>query len=328
MSLIPIKLLKNGLSKNTLLNLKGETHEIDTNDYIESRIKKETLSRKLLAIEDASEMAKLYLHKPGMFEKIGEDIKNETGKDFNFHCSKTKSMKIKKKKNIEYILMETSYSNGAGHYGMVKVNHKSKNAHFRDSMIKIDSDFKEPLNNALTKKYTVTQSNVTLQPTGGFVAASLDEFKKPSYSDGVPKKLLEMTFELSQYDELSQHHFCYVESFIAMMNDLGMGTSRDEISGPVDPRDRLTYVKRVVWGLIHKYVPKVKRKSAQWLYFVKNFPYIVDTRKSDGKRFRMVRGYIQVPPPSGEVVIKVKKLNLRDDINHTWSLKRILEWAS
>ena len=72
MSLIPIKLLKNGLSKNTLLNLKGETHEIDTNDYIESRIEEVIIARKLLAIEDASEMAKLYLHKPGMFEIIGE----------------------------------------------------------------------------------------------------------------------------------------------------------------------------------------------------------------------------------------------------------------
>jgi len=328
MSLIPIKLLKNGLSKNTLLNLKGETHEIDTKDYIESRIEEVIIARKLLAIEDASEMAKLYLHKPGMFEIIGEDIKNETGKDFNFHCSKTKSMKIKNKKDIEYILMETKYNNGAGHYGMVKVDHKSKNAHFRDSMMKIKSDFEAPLKSALTNKYTVTQSNITLQPTGGFVAESLNEFKKSDYSEGVPKKMLEMTFELSQYDELSQHHFCYVESFLAMMNDLKLGGSRSGISGPVDPRDRLTFVKRVVWGLIHKYIPKVKRKSAQWKYFVNNFPYIVDTRKPDGKRFRMVRGYIQVPPPSGEVVIKVKKLNLRDDIDRTWSLKRIIEWAS
>ena len=40
MSLIPIKLLKNGVTKNTLLNLKNESYEIDTDDYIESRIDK------------------------------------------------------------------------------------------------------------------------------------------------------------------------------------------------------------------------------------------------------------------------------------------------
>ena len=68
MSLVPIKLLKNGVSKNTLLNLKNESAEIDTDDYIESRIETNPRARKLLAIEDASEMAKLYLHKSGLFE--------------------------------------------------------------------------------------------------------------------------------------------------------------------------------------------------------------------------------------------------------------------
>ena len=85
MSLIPIKLLKNGTTKNTLLNLKNETSEVDTDDYIESRIMTNSRARKLLAIEDASEMAKLYLHKKGVFEKIAADLKKETGKDFTFH---------------------------------------------------------------------------------------------------------------------------------------------------------------------------------------------------------------------------------------------------
>ena len=94
MSLIPIKLLKNGVSKNTLLNLKNESSEIDTIDYIESRIETNPQARKLLAIEDASEMAKLYLHKSGLFEKIVRDIKGETGKEFTFQCKKTKAMKV------------------------------------------------------------------------------------------------------------------------------------------------------------------------------------------------------------------------------------------
>jgi hypothetical protein len=319
MSLIPIKLLKNGTTKNTLLNLKNETSEIDTDDYIESRIMTNSRARKLLAIEDASEMAKLYLHKKGVFEKIAADLKKETGKDFTFHCKKTKTMKVKKKSDIEYVMMEISYDNTTGHYGLAKVNHKNKTARLYDSMVKDESDFKAPLEKVLTKRYNVTESKNKLQPTGGFVAGSFEEFKDPNYSGGVPKKVLEDAYELSQYDELSQHHFCYVESLLAMMNDMGHGDP-----GPGDPRDRLTFVKRVIWGLLHKYVPKEKRKSAQWKYFVKNFPYIMETRSPTDKRLKMVHGYIQVPP----AVITLKKLNLRDDIDDTWSLKRIIDWAA
>ena len=83
-------------------------------------------------------------------------------------------------------------------------------------------------------------------------------------------------------------------------------------------------MKRVIWGLLHKYVPREKRRSAQWKYFVKNFPYIMETRTPTGTRLRMVRGYIQVPP----AVITLKKLNLRDDIDETWSLKRIVDWSA
>ena len=319
MSLIPIKLLKNGTTKNTLLNLKNESSEIDTDDYIESRIMTNSRARKLLAIEDASEMAKLYLHKKGIFEKIADDLKKETGKDFTFHCKKTKTMKVKKKSDIEYVMMEIAYDNSTGHYGLAKVNHKNKTARLYDSMMKDESDFKAPLEKVLTKSYNVTESKNKLQPTGGFVAGSFEEFKEPNYSSGVPKRLLEDAYELSQYDELSQHHFCYVESLLVMMNDMGHGDS-----GPGDPRDRLTFVKRVIWGLLHKYVPKEKRRSAQWKYFVKNFPYIMETRSPMGKRLKMVRGYVQVPP----AVITLKKLNLRDDIDETWSLKEIIDWSA
>jgi hypothetical protein len=319
MSLIPIKLLKNGTTKNTLLNLKNESSEIDTDDYIESRIMTNSRARKLLAIEDASEMAKLYLHKKGIFEKIADDLKKETGKDFTFHCKKTKTMKVKKKSDIEYVMMEIAYDNTTGHYGLARVNHKNKTARLYDSMVKDESDFKVPLEKVLTKRYKVTESKNKLQPTGGFVAGSFEEFKEPNYSGGIPKKLLDDAYELSQYDELSQHHFCYVESLLAMMNDMGHGDP-----GPGDPRDRLIFIKRVIWGLLHKYVPKEKRRSAQWKYFVKNFQYIMETRSPMGKRLRMVHGYIQVPPG----VITLKKLNLRDDIDETWSLKRIVDWSA
>ena len=55
MSLVPIKLLKNIPVRNKLLKIKGETPELDKNDYIESRINVNRKAKNLLAIEDGSE---------------------------------------------------------------------------------------------------------------------------------------------------------------------------------------------------------------------------------------------------------------------------------
>ena len=109
MSLTPIKLLKDTLYRNTLLNLKGETDEIDGDDYLESRITTNKRAKTLLAIEDASEMAKLYLHRNGIFELIARDIQRESRVDFNFHCSNTKELQFKNTKRIEFVLMEAIY---------------------------------------------------------------------------------------------------------------------------------------------------------------------------------------------------------------------------
>ena len=67
MILVPIKLLKNKTNRNRLLKIKGENAEIDVDDYIESRINTNRRAKNLLAIEDASEIAKYYLHKKGVF---------------------------------------------------------------------------------------------------------------------------------------------------------------------------------------------------------------------------------------------------------------------
>jgi hypothetical protein len=319
MKLIPIKLLKDESIKNTLLNLTFENSEIDKDDYIESRILTDLRSRQLMAIEDASEMAKLYLHRPGIFEKIVQDIRHESGEDFEFQCSGVDEMKLNPKHPYEYIMMEVSYDENSGHYGMACIDHKEHTAKLYDSMVKAESDFKAPLKNLLTDRYILFVSKNHPQPTGGFVAKTYEEFKDPNYSSGIPKNLLKRAFELSQYDELSQHHFCYVESLLAMMNDMGLCHP-----GPGDPRDRLIFIKRVVWGLIHKYIPK--RDTVQWNYFETNFRYIVETRSQLGKRLKMVRGYIQVP--SNGVNITLKTLYFRDDIDESWTVKQIVDWAA
>lgn len=70
MSLTPIKLLKNIPVRNRLLRIKNENAEIDKDDYIESRINTNAKARNLLAIEDASEVAKYYLHKKGSLNRL------------------------------------------------------------------------------------------------------------------------------------------------------------------------------------------------------------------------------------------------------------------
>lgn len=109
----------------------GENSTIDNTDFLESRIKKEKRARELMAIEDASEIAKSYLHAPGIFEKIGEDIIRETGVNFTFTCSKPK----KAKTPLEYVMMEWKANAGNfGHYGMARVDHAKKRALVFDSM--------------------------------------------------------------------------------------------------------------------------------------------------------------------------------------------------
>jgi len=346
MILVPIKLLKNKTNRNRLLKIKGENDEIDVDDYIESRINTNRRAKNLLAIEDASEIAKYYLHKKGVFEQIAKDIQKESKKKFKFMFRKTTALVKTKlpvlaaRSGVDYMLMEHSYTDGSGHYGMARLDHDKKVARIYDSMTDNESDFEEPLKHFLGNTYKTTTGsifgcvgrmrnavgqNLNPQPTGGFVSQSFNEFKHKNFAGGrggVPKKLMEEAFTLSQYDEMSQHHFCYVESFHAMMADLGLAHP-----GPQDPRERLEYIKRFIWGILHKYVPNRSRNTIQWKYFEKYFPYILETTGSDGKRLVIRRGYIQVPPTRGKVQYRLKKMRTTDKIDGTTPLSKITKWA-
>src|SRR6056300_478195 len=208
MDLVPIKLLKNGPVKTSLLRVVGETPKIDKNDFLESRIEIDKTSRQLMAIEDASEIAKRYLQVDGLFERIGENIRRETGKDFTFTCKRN----TKAKKPLEYIMMEWKASGADfGHYGMARVEHNKGKAVVYASMTNVGSSFE----NKFPSRYTVTTKK-TLgkpQPTGGEVMNDVQSFlnKHKQLLKGFSKEDIEQIFLLSQYDELSQHHFCYVE---------------------------------------------------------------------------------------------------------------------
>jgi hypothetical protein len=329
MNLTPIKLIKNQDVRNRLLKVKRETSEIDTTDYIERHMNTNVAAKYLMAIEDASEVAKQFLQEKGIFEQIGRDIRKEAGYDFKFGCRRTARMTNPVSSNhegIQYLHIAHTYSGGDGHYALAKVNHTQKTIGLFDSMGGGRDEFRNELRKVY-KNYTLrNMMRTAYQPTGGFVTTNVGNYKKLLKNTKITirdKKVLEKSFEISQYDEMSQHHFCYIEAFIAMMHDT-LGTPL----GPKDPRDRLTFIKRVVWGLIHKYVPPSKRKTLKWKYFETNFPYILQVTNADGKRFKL-NHIAQIPKvTSGERVRRrVVKLDLPNSINSSWSLTQIMNWA-
>jgi len=329
MELTPVKLLKNGPAKRTLLKLKGETtSNIDKKDYLESRMNKLTRARELMAIEDASEMAKLYLHAGGVFEKIIRALLKETGKKVTFRCLKTSNnTKLPMKKSgLEYIMIEWMPNNGTnfGHYGMARVSHATKTVTVYDSMANSESPFENHFKKVYDGKYKIITTNKIgrPQPTGGDVKSTPAEFKKHYELKVVPASVRKM-FEISQYDELSQHHFCYVESFISFMVDNGLAE-------PIykDPRERLLYIKIVVWNLIHKYVPKTKQKGSQWKYFVTNFPYYMVSRTGKDKKLELKshrNGAYHKNPQRGGVYFQTRKLMLGENDPSKLSLKHLVK---
>ena len=331
MELTPIKLIKNRDVRDRLLRVKGETAEIDTSDYIESKMNTSLAARHLMAIEDAGEVAKQLLQRPGIFEKIGKDIKKEADYEFKFQCRRTSNMTkpTKTPNGIEYLHIAHTYPSGDGHYALARVNHNNKEIKLFNSMGANRTEFKNELRTVYGNRYTIRNKQSSFQPTGGFVSTNIENYKQLLKNTKINirnKKVLEKSFEISQYDELSQHHFCYIVACIAMMHD----TLRTPL-GPKDPRDRLTFIKRVVWALIHKYTPPSNRTSLKWKYFVTNFPYILQITNTNGKRFNL-NHIAQVPKfVEGLNVERVRKslakLELLRGINSSWSLTQIMNWA-
>ena len=324
MDLVPIKLIKNKDVRNRLLKVKLETNEIDTSDYIESRMKTNAAAKYLMAIEDASEVAKQLIQARGIFENIAKDIKKESNYDFKFNCRRTSRMTkpiSSHHKGIQYLHIAHTYPGGDGHYALAKVNHNNKVIHLFNSMGAGRAEFKNELRTVYGNTYTIRNKTATFQPTGGFVTTNVDNYKELLRNTKISVRNVEKSFEISQYDEMSQHHFCYIEAFIAMMHDT-LGTPL----GPKDPRDRLVFIKRVVWGLIHKYVPPSQRKTLKWKYFVTNFRYFLRITNTNGRRFSL-NHVAQVPKDVEKVKRTVMKLKVTKGINSSWSLTQIMNWA-
>lgn len=361
---IPVKLLPAGSNRTQLMRtIREKNVKFNQNDYIEKRAGEMVEAGKmgnsaitLLAIENASEVAKTYLQATGMFEKIMKDIIG-TRENMTYQVSSSKNnLNIQRKSGVQenFVLVEQKFGNGTGHYGLIHLKHQNGQVNVYDSMY--DSglsnfeivalrwapqarSWKFPkVRSILGCKAKVTDGflgktkKLQVQPTGGFVASNYNNFlneKQNGYGIRIKREYGETVakgaFKLSQFDEMSQHHFCYMESIYAMMLALGLTNN----PGPNDPRKRLAFIKKFIWGMIHKYTPKTKRRTAKWKYFSKTFPYILTTQSKTGKSLRMWKGVALLPDNDGEFNTKLVSMSWKgyDKIDPSWSLEDVLAWV-
>ena len=365
---VPVKLLPAGSNRTQLMKVIGEKNvKFNQNDYIEKlagkMVKEGKVGMKgqhaaitLLAIENASEVAKTYLHATGMFEKMMEDVIG-TRENMTYQVRSSKNnLNIQRKSGVQenFILVEQKFGNGTGHYGLIHLKHRNGQVNVYDSMY--DSALSNFVNVAgkwapqarswnspkvrsilgckakVTDGFWGNTKKLQVQPTGGFVASNYNNFLNTNHNGyGIRIKreygetVARGAFRLQQYDEMSQHHFCYMESIYAMMLAVGLTNN----PGPNDPRKRISFIKKFIWGMIHKYTPKSKRGTAKWKYFSKTFPYIMATQSKTGKSFRMWKGVAQLPDNDGEFSTKTLKMSWSgyDKINEKWSLEDVLGWV-
>ena len=360
---VPVKLLPAGANRTQLMKVIGEkTLKFNSSDYIERTAGNKTgggereRARTLLAIENASEIAKKYLHAPGMFEQIMKDTIGNRHISYQIKET-TNNLNTTRKKyphdtDQDFILLTHKFGNRTAHTGLLHVEHQNGKVTVYDSMYGMGSRF---LTVALKQfgskmewstprvrsifgckakvrnRSDGTTSKLNVQPSGGFVKNSYSKFVNDPSNFGslILNKLGEKgargAFRLSQYDELSQHHFCYMEALYAMMLAIG----RTKNPGPNDPRKRISFIKKFIWGIIHKYTPKSERNTAEWKYFSKTFPYIMSTTSKTGKTLRLFQGTVQLPDNDGLFGVRTKAMSWKgyDNIDGSWSLEDVLNWV-
>jgi len=361
---VPVKLLPAGSNRTQLIRDIGEKNvKFNQNDYIERRAGKMVEAGKmgdtaitLLAIENASEVAKTYLHDTGVFEQMMEDVIG-TRENMTYQVKSSKNnLNIQRKSGAQenFILVEQKFGNGTGHYGLIHLKHRNGQVNVYDSMYEsglsnfenvarkwapVARSWNSPKVRSILgckakdiEGWGVQTKKLQVQPTGWFCSLNYNNFLnanhngygiriKRQYGETVTKG----AFRLQQYDEMSQHHFCYMESIYAMMLAVGLTNN----PGPNDPRKRLAFIKKFVWGMIHKYTPKSKRRTAKWKYFSKTFPYILTTQSKTGKSLRMWKGVAQLPDNNGEFSTKLVSMSWKgyDKIDPSWSLEDVLAWV-
>jgi len=131
---VPVKLLPAGANRNQLMKAIGEkTLKFNSKDYIERTAGNKTggggreRARTLIAIENASEIAKTYLHAPGMFEQIMTDTIGNRYISYQIKET-TNNLNTTRKKyphdtDQDFILLTHKFKNRTGHTGLLHIEH-------------------------------------------------------------------------------------------------------------------------------------------------------------------------------------------------------------
>jgi hypothetical protein len=337
MSLIPIKKLPNSPNRTSLMNYINEKSiKLDKDE--------ERLPAALLAVENASEIARILLQADGVFEKISEAIATECNctVPVNYQCKLTKEMTLSNKnRGVEIVHLGTTLNkSGAGHYIGAIVNHASRKIWFSDSMGTLGGETNKFVN-ALGRSYpNYTFGNQTntvgQQPTGGFYQPSIAGFKQLLRNKQIDimnlnPEIIKQFYDISQMDELSQHHFCYIESFVYICHRL-LGTP----IGSYVPRNRIILIKRVVWGLIHKFDLLRNVSPAVRNYFLNTFKYYIKFTTLDNKNLTLKGGVIHIPNNIPTIrrgapvplLYKMKTVEIpMPNVTPSTSMKRLMELA-
>lgn len=297
------------------------------------------IARDMLAVEDASEIAKSYMFESDVFERILKDI---GGKDYTTHCSTFSNRTLKKNLvtcgtrkskdiiHIGYVIGNDSNSNSnngnnepSGHYsGAVR---EGNTVRFFDSMC--TSAYGPRFKGYIRKRYgnnvKIVQDfpNNYFQPSGGFAPESIRNFKSMLRNSNlnVSDDNIGNAFRVSQYDLLSQHHFCYIESLVYLFHKK-LGTS----IGPSgnDPEKRLKFIKAVMWALIFKYA-RPETKTHKFKYFHNNFKYYLTLTHV---RYHTKGFYL--PTRKGDFSYALKKINMMPPSRaKNATIKQIIDWA-
>lgn len=316
--MIPVKLL---LNNQKILEFIEEDSLLDESDYLEREVLNGSeVAKKLLAIENATEIAKRFIqrHYIDILKAIRAESKIKTSKIFR--CKTVKNLS-KTDYDVEFNHVEKELDGEqSGHAMYMKVDNVNKTIHLWDSMG--EGAYLNEFEDAISLSYPgykIFDESKSFQPMGGFIQDGPEEFALAmniSKNSGYVKR----AWHLSQYDELSQHHFCYIEAFVAMMFD-NIPMKR---VGPDDARERLRFIKKVVWGLIHKFYTG-RRDDDVWNYFTSHFPFYMTTWNTDGTKMKMKDGIFQIPT-SVKYITRVDMFKTVD--TSEWSLKDILEWAA
>lgn len=316
--MIPIKLLPDN---KELLAFIEEDPTLDHDDFLEREvIHGSEDATKLLAIENATEIAKLFIQRH--YKDIMKAISSESTKKEGvvYRCKNTTTLS-RSNADMEYLHLEKDLEDENGGHGIyLRVDNLKKRIHIWDSMG--EDAYLNEFEDAIRQTYPgyrIYDKSIGFQPTGGFTQASSEQMASAMYISGEPG-YIDRAWRVSQYDELSQHHFCYIEAFVSMAFD-SLPMYR---SGPEDPRERLRYIKKVVWGFVHKFYTG-PRDTAAWKYFEEHFPYYMTTWNSDGTRMRLRNDTFQIPKKEA-FVTRIECFETIDTSG--WTVKDILRWAA